>query len=250
MSNGLVGCDPEFFVMDSSGTIIPGTVAFPTTVMTRWGYINHDGIAVEINPLPSKSGQEMYEKVNMLIDVIKNEYGLKPDFASVCIDVDRDIIQQAGEANPSALEFGCSPDLNAWGDEPSYRGDASGITRRYSGGHFHLDTGAIYPQKLEQIRTLERTVGLIINSFCDQDKEQERRKFYGKSGCCRVTNYGFEWRVPSSAIFVDSKLPMVTDGIMRIVSGKTKVTKLLDDEAVKEVINTGQVVEDAWNFIA
>jgi hypothetical protein len=254
----MIGCDPEAFVVQDD-TVIPGTIIFPNHVkIGNLGYVCHDGVQIEYNPYPQKTAINLARSLTELVavsrEIIENEYG-KVEIKFVALqDVPLDVIEEAGKADKSALIFGCSPDINVWNDEDhSFRGDASQLPLRFGGGHIHLNIEGGRMAKAEMVRKLERTVGLVVNANSDQDHEATRRNWYGKSGACRIKDYGAEWRCPSSAIFKSLTEPAshpLLDYLVfmeKCLAGKCK--DLLSDEEVAGVVNSGGTYSEAWSLM-
>lgn len=255
----IFGCDPECFVIHQ-GKVVPGTILFPNHVkLGNYGYVCHDGVQVEFNPYPQKSYSDLVAVLSYMIEMAMSEITQRVGEADIVFtavqEVPIDIIKEAGEADRSALEFGCSPDINVWNArDTSFRGDASELPLRFGGGHLHLTVPGNRSRKMEFVRALERTVGLVINSN-SPEQEAARRQWYGKAGACRIKDYGIEWRTPSSAIFnslVDSKVDYKLESFLKLVqlvlSDKLK-KKFVDDEEVCRIINEGEVITKVWEEV-
>lgn len=70
------------------------------------------------------------------------------------------------------------------------------------------------------------------------DTDKKRRKLYGKAGCFRLTEYGFEYRVLSSAMMkTPDLLRKVWSGIERSVIEFNNCGRIYDSSTVQEIIN-------------
>jgi hypothetical protein len=251
MNMKMIGCDPEFFAFDSENGIIPAVEFLTQPIMTDSGFIVADGIAMEFNPVPASQPADLVAHINYLkhtiITRLQEHYRSPSIIFTSSVPVPLDVIERAGKSNASALEFGCSPDLNVYGDNPSYRGDASNIPYRFAGGHIHIDA-----HDTKCIKCLDMIVGLVINQAGDKENEKLRREYYGKAGVYREKFYGLEWRVPSSEIFGDNKLLLkYITFIDQIVKEYSKIDSfpIANEEEVKEVINSGESYDKAWEWM-
>ncbi len=250
MKNYMIGCDPEFFALDSNGNVIPAVEFLTQPILTESGVIVADGIAMEFNPVPGNTPAQLANNITVLKSIIIDRLSSEYDSPSLCfapsIPIPLEVIERAGRADTTALEFGCSPDLNVYGDKPSYRGDASKIPWRFAGGHIHIDE-----EDNDCIKCLDMIVGLVINEASEQEPERLRREYYGKAGVYRKKFYGLEWRVPSSAIFANEEVLLTyLNFIDKIVKTYNKIDKfpISDAQEVKEIINSGNSYNKAWEW--
>jgi hypothetical protein len=256
----MIGSDPEYFIVQEN-KIIPAVQVLNEPIIHNRGFITIDGVVAEMNPMPG-SPETVASNISYLkdlfLDYLRRDY---PDvelrFVS-SMEVPLDVIKEAGTYDESALEFGCSPDLQAYeGEETSYRGDASQIPYRFAGGHIHLDC----PPDPKVIKMVDSIVGLVVNdvnavSYTTNQEEHSsreklRREYYGRAGVHRQKHYGLEWRVPSAAIFDNTKmLVKYLTFAEKIAINYKKIDKLpIDDfQEVKRIINNGEVYKDAWNW--
>lgn len=240
----MVGCDPEFFLVDGT-KVIPAVKVFGRAKRTGAGYVCHDGFVAELNPYPCVTGNELAQNINSLKHFV-NDMGYDTLFTAA-MDIPKEEIELAGQIDATALQFGCNPDKSAYGLAASYRGDASNIEMRCCGGHIHLDTprGADHDSI---IQILDRTVGLVING--PKEDEIKRREFYGRAGTYRSKPFGVEWRVPSSWLF---SLPVgdmakIFDFAMFVVNNYESIKPLVSTEEAIEIINSGEQHEKGWDL--
>ena len=168
------------------------------------------------------------------------------------IETTKETLERAAEFDRSILTFGCSPDINVYEEnQHSYRGDASNIFYRFAGGHIHIGVEEKIENKLDLLKKIEARAGLLINSFADSKAEKLRRNYYGRAGTCRVKSYGIEWRTPSAAILKEVNSQINFNNLLNIldlqIKGKIKPLDLKDEE-VQQIINSGEVVEEAWVY--
>lgn len=74
------------------------------------------------------------------------------------------------------------------------------------------------------------------------DTDTQRRSLYGKAGCFRLTGYGFEYRVLSSAMMKTPELVgRIWDCVMRAINAYNQRLPLLDGELIQSIINENKV---------
>ncbi len=206
MSELTFGCDPELFLRNiktgeyvSAHGIIPGSKAEPYKVEA--GAVQVDGMAVEFNIDPVKSGKEFSASVKTVLAQLSEMIG--PDLELVAKPTVH-FSEEVFAAQPKeALELGCEPDYNAYtGDQNTPpNGDAK---FRTGAGHIHIgwceDADINDPEHIEVCRVVVRQLDYylgVTSHFWDNDKK--RRQLYGKQGSYRVKPYGVEYRPLSNA---------------------------------------------------
>lgn len=246
------GSDPEFFLM-KNGVPLIAAAHFPEPIeVPSFGFLAHDGIVGEVNPLPSNSVVEMTQRCLELFSIAKHRAGAEEISFAPVMDVSQQLLDEAAQVNPITLEFGCSPDVSAWGDKfMSTRGSAKGIMKRYTGGHIHIGgIDAPADEKVELVRAIDRTFGLVMNAFATPEEEKARRVHYGKPGACRLKWYGIEYRAPSGALF---KSNVETEIALRFLKtivkgwqvGYTYQDVYASDDEVLEMIMEGETSPNA-----
>lgn len=214
----MFGADPEFFLFSGppGGRRFcpPHEWAIPHASEKWWkpadGHIFRDGWAVELNPRPTHSPHLLHYHVRNLIGEVENQ--LAPGKHLLPIPWVR-IPRPKGPIPSDLLQFGCSPTLNAYGEESrTALADPFTLRFRSSGGHLHITTPAppapgipllqdekFYPHI---VRILDRTVGIALTYIFEQENRRSfaRRSLYGRAGEFRVQHHGpymgFEYRVP------------------------------------------------------
>ena len=75
-----------------------------------------------------------------------------------------------------------------------------------------------------------------------KDKDKRRRSLYGKAGCFRLTDYGVEYRVLSSAMMDSAaKLTFIWEQLQKAVKAYNINYDLPDPEKIQESINNSNV---------
>lgn len=226
----LFGTDPEYFVVeyiDGKPYSVPVPFFVENGLLPEIGFdeerkhpvvykcndfkIMGDGVAFEANPTPSKTPKEMYEKIQNVLNTIRemvSPFGYEVLVSpTVYYDYARYYRREIRSLEWCGL-FGCDADKDAiLGDEyTSPEIDVSKHIYRYGGGHFHLSdlNKLIKDYPMVMIRLLAMTVGVssIVNST--KPIEEKLRMFkYGQPGRYRVQDYpdgniGVEYRSPSN----------------------------------------------------
>lgn len=218
-----IGADPEVFVAKGGKFVIahgliPGNKTHPFPVEN--GAVQVDGVALEFNINPAQSYHEFQNHLDTVFTTLK---GMVPDY-DVLEDAAVTLSKEALEGVPSeALEVGCSPDVDAYSEELN-EGPPEGTDIRAAGGHIHV--GGIFPEGASDVekwntslrlsRLLDKYVGVYSVIW---DKDDLRRKVYGKAGACRPKPYGVEYRSLSNRWLFDTKLTkFVFDATMEAVA--------------------------------
>jgi len=212
VTNITLGADPECFVVNektgkvvSSIGIIPGVKGRPwrSKEMPEGYGLEIDNILAEFNIPPAHIKEEFVGSIEYMKTFISNFVkGINPDLGIKCAAselVDEDQLQ-----SDEARLFGCSVDYNI------YTGDANpkpkGETTNLRSAGFHVHCGYDNPDldvSLDLLQYFDVYLGLPSVII---DTDQRRRTLYGKAGCFRLTGYGFEYRVLSSALMATPEL--------------------------------------------
>lgn len=199
----LIGCDPELFVTvdgkpRSAHGLVPGTKKEPFKVPK--GAIQVDGMALEFNIDPAKNEDEFVTNIQTVMQELRAKVDSKFKF------VIEPFVRFNGNhlnAQPEeAKELGCEPDLSAYTLAENPRPDAN-TTMRTASGHIHigLEKNADVTSEEHKIKyaTLCKHLDLFLGlRSLEWDKDNTRRKLYGKAGAMRLKPYGMEYRVLSN----------------------------------------------------
>jgi hypothetical protein len=251
-----IGTDQEMFAVKehdyvSAIPLIKGTKEDPEK-LPNGGNIQHDNVAIEFAIDPANSKVDFIQKVgNALQDVM--------DYLPE--DVDVDIIPSATFPDkelehPEAKRAGCDPDFNAYTRERNK--PPQGFAKqslRSCGGHIH--TGYVKGSgndflnselgKIHAVKMYDLFHG-VVSTLLDTEKPAfRRRELYGKPGCHRLTDYGFEYRTlsnfwirsPETVALIYS----LTNDVLYLIREKLSVPLLkgISSEKVQEVITNGDV---------
>lgn len=220
------GADPEVFVTDEEGSVIPPAYfreylgmpfepdrKHPRFLVEDGITIHEDGAAFEFTLPPSESISELLKNIHrgygLLQDkVLKNhlEYGMKI-VPTINYDVERWLTYRENEDFFYSFQFGCDPHYLAWEpekeDEPV---DAATHPYRYGGGHMHFSGLKVFKENpIMAVRAFDLTVGLAATAFSPVPELESIRTFrYGKAGVWRPQKYpdgsfGLEYRSISNS---------------------------------------------------
>lgn len=268
MSDFMIGCDPELFLLKRDGTplsahgAVAGTKKSPLPV--AGGAIQVDGMALEFNTEPvlldgcfSKFNSNINSVLKELKKAVQESDGFKT--ARFKIAPVQDFGEEIMAATPEeARELGCDPDYCAYTGKANPRPDGE-VTFRTASGHIHVGWGADIPFEhpdhidicCDFIKAMDAHVGLFMTII---ETDPRRRELYGKAGAFRPKPYGVEYRTPSNEwlLTVASRrviydLTRATKASMIRFEGKIEknfrahkeVTTEEFHEMVREIINTG-----------
>lgn len=198
MQNYFVGCDPEIFLVDETGSFVSsidrvgGSKEFPRPIDNEGCAVQEDNVAVEYNIPPVNTVEDFIHYNRKVLGYLAehaSQQGLKLHI------VPSAHFPKAELKDPRARVFGCDPDYNAWkGGEQNPRPNAKDKTLRSAGGHIHLGIKDLDHILLIKAMDLFCGVGML-----QYDKDTERRELYGKPGAFRIKPYGVEYRTLSNA---------------------------------------------------
>lgn len=207
----LVGADPELFMKNpNTGGFISAndTIAGPRIPGTKWephkvpfGAVQIDGTALEFNIDPATTVDEFVHHINT---VRKTMADMVPGFNVVAEPVayfEENYFKF--EVPSAAQELGCNPDYDGWTASTNPHPDPDGKPFRTASGHLHLGwTDDADVENKEHFlfccrvaRQLDYYLGIQSLLW---DKDDTRRKLYGKAGAFRPKTYGMEYRVLSN----------------------------------------------------
>lgn len=239
-----IGADPELFIINektkkviSSVGKIPGEKGNPYVAddMPAGFGLETDNILAEFNIPPVSDLVSFVNNIEYMKEYIdKFVKNLDPDYGILCAaskTVDKSQLQ-----SPQAQLFGCDVDYNAYTEAPNPKPEGSKTNLRSAGFHIHIgyenpniDTSVLL------VKYLDMYLGVPSVIY---DKDKRRRSLYGKAGCFRLTSYGVEYRVLSSAMMKDvDTLQFVWKQVQKALAAASRGTNLVDSEYVIKAIN-------------
>lgn len=236
-----VGCDPEIFLKTkgqdyhiSAIGMFGGTKEEPNPIDDKGHALLEDNVAVEFNIAPANTMDQFRASIQMVLNEIRRRV---PD--DLELSTESAVTFPTDQLwHPSALEFGCDPDYNAWTKEKNPRPCATDAALRSCGGHVHVGFANLDPYAV--IRSMDLHVGLPSIEL--DTKGTLRRKLYGKAGCCRIKPYGAEYRTLSNFwIFKDELINWVYEATQRAVDFVEKGNEIPEKigALIQSAINEG-----------
>lgn len=208
---GTLGSDPEIFVENGDGQIIPafdflGDKKNPLIANSGAYHGNNkiywDGFQAEFETTYSICFCHVADSIqNALKGLLgaarKHNKNAKLSFRTV-FDIPPEVMLKA---KPEHVQFGCMPSFNAY-NMHGLQKSGDEVTFRPAGGHIHLGL----PTPLKNKETIEKMVkamdailGVACVSLFAKFDEPRRRELYGLAGEYRIPPHGMEYRVLSNA---------------------------------------------------
>ena len=191
-----LGSDPEYPVYkDGQLTMAIGQVGGSKThpLPMSTGFVQEDGVMVEINPPPASSEDEFVTNTLATYNALQEHLTGKglSCLAQSCVHFTREELMAA----PSAMKFGCLPERDGYTGH-NIKMPSPYTTLRVAGGHIHID----HPVALHMPHTVIQACDLYLGlpSLLVDKAGNERRELYGKPGSFRHKPYGVEYRVLSN----------------------------------------------------
>lgn len=200
-----VGSDPEIFIEDNKGAIVPAfeflpAKKAPVVVATGGETIYWDGFQAEFTTKPYNCLAYQVDSVHFamkkLLQLAKAHCNTARLSSRTLVDIPSEARQGAKEEH---VAFGCMPSFNVYGLKgPSIPGRECEF--RSAGGHIHFGCGKKSPDSIDKIvRALDAILGVACVSLFEKYDSPKRRMMYGMAGEYRTPPHGLEYRVLSNA---------------------------------------------------
>lgn len=224
ISDFTIGSDPELFIINektrkvvSSIGIIPGKKGDPWVGedMPNGFGLETDNIVAEFNIPPVKDAVSFINNIEYMKQYIdKFVKNIDPKLGILCAA--SRVVSKKELESPEAQMFGCDVDFNAYTEEANPKPEGNKTNIRSCGFHIHIGyRNNNIDSSLLLVKYLDAYIG--IPSVL-KDSDTRRRSLYGKAGCFRLTPYGVEYRVLSSAMMKDVEtLQFVWDQLMKAI---------------------------------
>lgn len=191
------GTDPEVFVEDSAGNVIPAWVFLPAKKDSP--NLFWDGFQAEFTAVPSSCQDRLGQNIRSQLSYLKSKLpsGAHLSARSV-VEIPKSILRSAATEH---VDFGCRPSLNAYGLSGRVVPDPRELGIRFAGGHIHWGFyKKDYPEAriADAIKLVDATIGLIGVSLAEGRDDPRRREFYGLAGEFRLPAHGVEYRTLSN----------------------------------------------------
>lgn len=246
MESMMLGSDPEIFVENRNGDMIPAFEFLPAkeeAVKTEEGEsVYYDGFQAEFSVKPSKDIKEVMTSIKYGLVKLLERARAKDKKAKLCtrnvVEVDMDYMASL----PYHLtEFGCMPSFNIY-DISGKKEEGCKVPYRFAGGHIHFGLGDHSPELVNRVmRALDAIVGVAGVSLFENFDWNVRREYYGLGGEFRLPVYpngalGLEYRTLSNAWIINRELAHDMFDLARKIVGYAASGKEVS-------VDTGEVIE-------
>lgn len=207
------GADPEIFVVDGKGEVIPswkflGSKKEPSRPLPNLIHGNNaiywDGLQAEFDVAPEICLAWVLDSVQRglagtLIEARKFDKSAKLSNANVLMVPD-EVLSSAADEH---IQFGCMPSKNAYGLSGRTE-HGRNVPYRFAGGHIHFGCKSQLGEKKEEmavrvIKAMDAIVGVACVSLFAEYDAPVRREFYGLAGEYRLPPHGIEYRTLSNS---------------------------------------------------
>jgi hypothetical protein len=229
-----LGTDPEIFVVNDSGEVIPAWTYLPGKDKPENFRLNNcngtaywDGFQAEFT---TRGTDTCLSWVNdnvqaglKTIHLAAKKVGGKLTIDSV-LPVNPDILQTEAQEH---VQFGCAPSFNVYGLQGNIE-DGRNVPFRFAGGHLHFGISNKDPERIKRfVKALDMVLGVASVSLLGELDNPIRRQFYGLPGEYRTPAHGFEYRTLSNAWLCHPLALNIVFDLARSVCG-LEDNKLLD----------------------
>jgi hypothetical protein len=194
------GSDPEIFIEDAAGNIIPAYEFLPAKSSKR--PIFWDGFQAEFT-VPHSGCQDghgggIHQRLGELIALLPK--GARLSTRSV-VEIPKSVLKSAA---PEHVDFGCRESLNAYGLKGEIIANPRDLPIRFAGGHIHwgfapsLRGENFEARAAEAVKFVDLIAGLMSVSISEGLDDPRRRRYYGLAGEYRLPAHGIEYRVLSN----------------------------------------------------
>ena len=235
-----LGSDPELFLCDESGALIPAGCLLPDGKQFEPNHgpsLVRDGMMLEMRPVPGCTVDEAVRNTRQVLmeaHELARANGLELNPVA-CMPVTENTMNNC---TPDALIFGCDPDWSAYtGRKQVIQVDAAKHPWRYAGGHIHIGTGKLRNPRdiIALCKVFDLFVGLSTVLMDRSRKSSARRRLYGRAGSFRPQPHGFEWRVPSNFWL---RSPVLTRAIFELSVLAYNIWESEEGEKILGVLDT------------
>ena len=233
-----LGADPEIFVKDGDGNVVPAWTFLPAKSLK--GRYFWDGWQAEFQARATGTCLAYF------VDGIRRDLMALNDNLPPGAQLVMDSVVPVDTKGVSAehVALGCAPSFNAYGEPPLTGLNPRQIPFRFAGGHIHLglERARFIGNWVEPaVKGMDRIVGLSAVCLARNMDNPIRRKFYGRAGEYRLPTHGLEYRVLSNFWLCAPEITHITFELARmgVTLGATNQNWLFagSDAAVQAAIN-------------
>ncbi len=242
------GADPELFIINektgkvvSAVGLIPGKKGKPYREkgMKKGFGIETDNILAEFNIPPTKDLDEFRKSILYMQDYIdKYAKAKNPDLGILCSA--SETVPDSELQSDQAKLFGCDVDYNVYTVDANPKPNGESTNLRSAGFHIHCGyKNTNIDTSISLIKYFDAFLGIPSILF---DQDTGRRSLYGKAGCFRLTSYGVEYRVLSSAMMGTlDNLNFVCKQLEKVIDAFNKGKSIPQDSVMQRIINTSNL---------
>lgn len=243
-----LGSDPEIFVVDGKGELLPAFDFLPSKAKKYNGLAFWDGFQAEFITAHSSCLAGHVDYIRNGLKAVLTAARLKDPKAKLShqsvLEVPEKILMSC---KPEHAALGCDPSKNIYGAAGLKVEDGRFLPLRFAGGHIHFGTGKAgqVPEVTERmIKACDAIAGVASVSLFAEFDSPLRRQYYGLAGEYRVPPHGVEWRTLSNAWLMHPAITHLVFDLARESArfGAARLIGLLEDceqERVQDILNQG-----------
>lgn len=242
----VTGCDPELFVTDTVGKVIPAFTFLPSKNDRGLSWAFWDGFQAEFaTPAIACAANQMDNIREGLKSVLKRAKVVNPNAKLSCETVVEIPPEILAEASQTHVMLGCDPSENIYGLRGDPVPDARMLPFRFAGGHIHLGMDnptqrMIRPHLGEMIRGMDIVAAVPSVAMFEGLENAIRRQYYGLPGEFRLPPHGVEYRTLSNAWMCHPAITMLMFDLVRAgawvgANGLRMLFDASDDEVIQTV---------------
>lgn len=186
-----MGMDPEFFLADDKGQILP---AFQVLASKKQNpHLFWDGFQAECTVEARLCHQELAQMLAHSLGRVKHRIMPTPVWR-----VPQALLQSADEEH---VRLGCDPSYNVYNMHGKHVENGRDLLWRFAGGHVHFEMAQNWklpPRVKSCIRALDALLAVACVCFAQGVDQPIRRKYYGLPGEFRLPPHGVEYRTLSN----------------------------------------------------
>jgi len=259
--NFTIGSDPEIFVTDERGEMIPAFLFLGgkdaknvTSTLQQYGtrggagskpqYMYWDGFQAEFTTLAAGCNEAHTDSVAAGLRGVYNAARARFPGAKLAVksvfDIPYEMLMAAADEH---VAFGCMPSLNAYGIKTQLPPGRE-VPFRSAGGHLHFGVGQTSEEKaVPIIKALDTILGVACVSLFAKFDSRKRRIFYGLPGEYRLPPHGIEYRPLSNGWLAHPFIMnLVVDVARKCVvlgqKGWLDVWQATEEETIKTIVNS------------
>lgn len=237
-TNLYIGSDPEIFVVNAKGIIIPAFSFLPAenerkyipelAKVDTWPF--WDGFQAEFNVPQKYCHAWLVDQIQAGLGAVyraarKHNPKAQLSYKSV-LDIPYEMMQAVQDVH---AELGCSPSLNVYGEtKPIDIPNPRDLAIRFAGFHIHYGYGKKPKAEIAaRVRAIDKIAGVVSVSVLAGLEDVRRRAFYGRAGEYRLPKHGLEYRALSSTVMVH---PLVTHFFLDLARFSSHLVQLKLDQ--------------------